>query len=366
MFKVTQHPPRNLRWWFEQYLEQKVDMRPPYQRRSQIWSRWKRAHLIDSLLNDFDVPKFYVANFAGMPGTKLNANRQAYAIIDGKQRLGAVFEFFEDKFPLNPTSALYDTPAMKLGGMHFSALKQTYPHLAQKIEAFVPTFMDVVTDEEHKIEELFVRLNMGEATTGAERRNAMGGPVPEIIRELSMHPFFVNRIRFATRRMQDYNLIAKLLLLEARSRFVDTKRESLDKLVQEGIAWADAVADKERATVDGPYAEARERLVTVLDRLNGEFEDNDKLLSSPGNIPVYYWFARENAKRVSELRDFVLHLTEQIRDALAAQKDTPRRGDPELLSYYTMSRTTNDQESLARRYQIFLRRFTEFRRVPKR
>lgn len=366
MFKVEQHTPKSLRWWYEQYLSQRVNMAPSYQRRSHIWSPWKRAHLIDSLLNDFDVPKFYVANLAATSNSKINESSQAFALIDGKQRLGAIFEYFQDVFALNKTAVVYDAPQLAVAGLKFSALKTKFPHLARKIEEYVPTVMNVLTNDAHKIEELFVRLNMGEATTGAERRNAMGGPIPEITRELAMHPFFMNRIRFATRRMQDYNLITKLLLLETRGHFVDTKRESLDKLVVEAIDWQVALENPERQEIEGPYASARDRIVRVLDSLNAEFEDDDKLLNSPGNIPIYYWFARENPTRVNELRDFVLSLTHEVKEATVSQKEQPGSGNPELLAYYTMSRTTNDQESLEGRYRIFVRRFSKFRRVPRR
>lgn len=364
MLKVTPHPDQSLRWWFEQFLEKKIDMKPPYQRRSEIWSPWKQAHLIDSLINDFDVPKFYIANFSEMPVKELNRNKQPFAIIDGKQRLGAIFDFFADKIKLNPSCVLYDDPAVKLGGSLFSTLQIKHPHLARKIESFIPSVMNVLTDDIHKIEELFVRLNMGEAATGAERRNAMAGPIPPILRELAMHPFFVNKIRFATRRMQEHNLIAKLLLLEVREGFVDTKKTDLDRLTEEANVWSQQLPDPESDLVAGPFADARDRVFVTLERLTAEFDDNDKLLGAASNIPIYYWFAREKPKYVNELRDFVLHLTDEIKEAQQLEKVAMGRGDPELLSYYTMSRTTNDAASLRGRYRIFTSRFNKYIRTP--
>lgn len=224
--------------------------------------------------------------------------------------------------------------------------------------------MNVLTDDIHKIEELFVRLNMGEAATGAERRNAMGGPIPPILRELAMHPFFVNKIRFSTIRMQEHNLIAKLLLLEVRKELVDTKKQDLDRLAAQADTWSKQLQDPEQDLLVGPYAEARDRVFQTLERLTTEFEDNDKLLSSAGGIPIYYWFARENPKKVNELRDFVLRLTGDIKDAMELEKGAPGRGDAELLTYYTMSRTTNDAASLNGRYRIFLKRFIRYIRPP--
>src|SRR5204862_210444 len=69
--------------------------------------------------------------------------------------------------------------------------------------------------------------------TGAERRNAMRGPIPKLIRKLALHKFFRSRISFDTRRMQEYNTVAKILLIESKGRFVDTKARNLDTFVKD-------------------------------------------------------------------------------------------------------------------------------------
>jgi len=69
-------------------------MEPPYQRRGRLWSNTDKACLIDSILNWYDVPKLYVADFT-WGDSQLNSEQLPYAIIDGKQRLEAIFEVFE-------------------------------------------------------------------------------------------------------------------------------------------------------------------------------------------------------------------------------------------------------------------------------
>jgi Protein of unknown function DUF262 len=357
MLKIELHEKRDLWWWYERYRLDKVDMNPPYQRRAEIWSKWKRGHLMDSILNDFDIPKFYVANFNVGSTEVLNTAHKQFAIIDGKQRLGAIFAFFEDAINLNPSCRLDERPDVRLGGFNFSRLKSEYPHLAAKIERFEPTVMNVITDDQDRIQELFVRLNMGEAATGAERRNAMGGPVPAAIRELAMHPFFLRRIKFKTIRMEEYNLIAKLLLLEFKGSFTDTKKNDLDRFALDAIDWLHGFPDND--TVSGPYAEARDRVLSNLELLNEEFVDGDKLLASAGSIPIYYWFARENREKVDELHDFITDFNVDLKHAREAEK-AGNRPDVKLLQYYTMGRTTNDQGSLMGRYAIFEEAFNRW------
>src|SRR5690349_19180027 len=98
MFKVSLHDAKPLSWWYEQFRLERIDMKPTYQRRSSLWSQWKKAHLIDSILNGFDVPKFYLADFT-KSRSALNRARKPYAIIDGKQRFESIFSFFAGDLP---------------------------------------------------------------------------------------------------------------------------------------------------------------------------------------------------------------------------------------------------------------------------
>lgn len=360
MFKVKQFDPEPLSWWYSQWNDDKVDMEPPYQRKAEIWGKWKQAHLIDSIFNGFDIPKFYVAGALSPSLEKMNPNAKRFAVIDGKQRFGAIFAFFRGDLALNPTFVLEDHSDIRLAGKTFLDIKMKYPHIADRFESFIPAVMNVITDDSSKIDELFVRLNSGEATTGSERRNAKQGPVPVVIRELVLHPFFQKNVRFNMKRMQEYNLAAKLLLIEKTGRFVDTKSKNLDDFADVGAKWEMENPGK-RNTEEDPYAIARDCVYKVLDMLTAEFEEKDKLLSAQGHIPVYYWLAREYPRKVNELRDFLSEFTNDVKEALVEQRENPDQADPELMLYYTMGRTTNDQASLEGRFKILLRRFKAFR-----
>jgi hypothetical protein len=360
MFKVEPYEDGSLRWWYEQYVSGRIDMEPPYQRKSEIWSKWKSAHLIDSIINDFDIPKFYVASSIEHASGKISKSGKAMAIIDGKQRFQAIFNFFSDAVSLNPSFILDADPNAKLSSLKYSQLSLKAAWIIEKIENFVPAVMNVITDEPHKIDELFVRLNSGEAATGSERRNAMKGPVPPILRDLVLHPFFQRKIKFATKRMQEHNLAAKLLLLEVKGTFFDTKAKNLNDLTDAGTKWEESNPGKVNGEFD-PYALARDRVFKVLDLLAAEFDDRDDLLAAQGSIPLYYWFARENPKKTNELHDFLVDFTEKVKESVALQRTDPESADPQLVSYYTMSRTTNDQASLEGRYRIIVKRFSEFR-----
>lgn len=365
MLKVDLHEQKSLRWWYEQHLLKKIDMSPQYQRRGEIWSKWKRAHLIDSILNDFDIPKFYVANFTIGASERLNEKKTSYAIIDGKQRLGAIFAFFGDEIELNPSFIFDDQPSLELGKLKYSDLKSKYPFLAHKIDRFNPTVMNVLTDDSRKIEQLFVRLNMGEAATGAERRNAMGGPIPGIVRELSQHPFFTSRIKFDIKRMQEHNLLVKLLMFEFKKALVDTKAKNLDDFTKAAEVWQRERPEDLQDDL-GEYGAARDKVLDVLEILSQEFDAKDPLLTKQGEIPIYYWIVRKHPRWANELHDFVSYFTEAVLENLRIQRLNPDNTNQELSAYYTMSRTTNDQGSYEGRVRIFEKLFETYRKPGAR
>ena len=60
-FKITPFEIKTLSWWHNR--RNTIDMNPPYQRRGGLWSQTDKAYLIDSILNGYDIPKIYVADF---------------------------------------------------------------------------------------------------------------------------------------------------------------------------------------------------------------------------------------------------------------------------------------------------------------
>jgi len=345
MFTVRQFDARTLVWWLEEREE--IDMNPPYQRRGGLWNREDKAFLIDSIINEFDVPKFYLADFT-YGSTELNKARKKYAVIDGKQRFEAIFGFFQGDVTLNKDFIYLRDPALQLGGLGYKDLKANHPKVVTKFENFNPSIMSVVTDDEAKISELFVRLNNSKPLTGPEVRNAMRGIVPELIGKIADHSFFKHNIGFVTKRMQDKNVAAKLLLIEHRGKFVDTKKANLDRLAEEGAKAASPKPDFERAA---------KRVEAVLDRMTKVFVPKDPLLSSQGPITPYYWLVR-NAKTGAEMiREFLVHFDQERREN---RKSDAHDVDRLLLEYDIMNRATNDPGSLSGRYIVLVKRFREF------
>jgi len=79
--------------WFNDMLAfKRLDLDPPYQRYS-VWSRSYKQYFVDTILNDFPSPGILLHKEDTDVGP-------VYHLVDGKQRLLAIFDFQAGKFPL--------------------------------------------------------------------------------------------------------------------------------------------------------------------------------------------------------------------------------------------------------------------------
>ncbi len=346
MFTVRNFEARTLSWWYDQ--RDNIDFTPSYQRKGRLWSTKDKSYLIDSILNGFDMPKLYIADFTFF-NSQLNENRKPYAVVDGKQRFEAMFDFFAGKLVLDKDFVLLEDSKLKLGLLGYKDLKAKYPKIASKFENFNLSVISIITDSESMINEMFIRLNTSKPLTGAELRNAMSGEVPRLTRKLSNHHFFHDKIRFNIQRGQDLNVATKLLLTEFRGKFVDTQKTHLDKLVDDVIA-AEA----------GSLTNAWKKVEQVLGYMDSSFIAKDPLLSSSGLLVVYYWFFRTYGEPSKHLiRNFLVHF-----DRLRKENKTSQT-DKDLVEFDLLTRSINNQTNLQGCYNILTKKWEEWASVNK-
>lgn len=338
--RITLHPSKPLVWWYNR--RDQIDMNPSYQRRGRLWSYSDKAYLVDSIINGFDVPKLYLADFQ-LGQSALNTSRLPYAIIDGKQRLEAIFDFFDGSLVLNDDFVWRANPKLKLGGLSLKDLRDgQYAAVAEAFETETVDIMSVVTDNEDDISELFVRLNRSKPLTGAEIRNAMVGMVPDIIRSVAKHPFFSENIKFSVNRAGDYNAAAKILLFEYEGKPVSTKKKDLDSFA------SSKSIDQDRLEL------AARRVVDVLDNMQEVFLPKDELLSSAGPLPVYYWLVRVSSfDKQRVLREFILEFERDRTSHRELQIKGTMTEEIAIFSRYdTLNRSINDVGSHLGRFEI--------------
>ncbi len=336
------------------YLRNSIDVSPPYQRNSDIWTREKRQLLIDSILNNFDVPKIYF-HLLSKPRILASGKAASYAIIDGKQRLESIWKFLDGEFPLASDFKFRSNPSLKVKGMSYAKMSLKYPELKVAFDGFNLPVWIVDTDDVELIEEMFSRLNEAVPLSSAEKRNALGGVMVKAIKKVSTHRFFERKVRITNRRYQHLEVAIRLLFLEytiqRRNKVIDTKKLYLDQFVK-----------SYKGKVRRPRSTDLVRDVTkILDVMLDYFTTRDRLLRSQADVPIYYLLFRYalKQKRLGKLsRKGLLRFETLVAENRELAESDITKADFDLLEFDRMSiQGTNDASSIKERLRIMAEYF---------
>jgi hypothetical protein len=155
--------------------EKQIDPTPDYQR-PPAWSRKQKQLLIDSILREYDIPKMYWRAVNRTDGVK-------FEVIDGQQRLRAIWEFRAGEYPL-----LKDADPIQ----GIACAGQRYDDLDMEISMIFDSYpVDVViiddaveNDFEDEVRDMFLRLQNGTTLKAQEKRNAMPGVMRDFVKEI--------------------------------------------------------------------------------------------------------------------------------------------------------------------------------------
>lgn len=258
-----------------------IDLDPPYQRLS-VWDTDKQRRFIDSIVNGVDTPKLY---FHDLTAGGSSSTRYRYSVIDGKQRMLALWAFISDKLPLPDDFVYFDDERYKAEGMTYNKLLRHYPILRAKIDSFEAPVVLVNADSDELIEQLFFRLNVQVSLSAPERRNVLGGPLPYMIRKIALTPFFRESVAIRNNRLQHYDLAAKLLYITHVDGFVSTKKRDLDNFV---VGMKSARDQGFEVASPAALQSLEERTNRKLDWARAYFGERNPLLGSVGRMTLYF------------------------------------------------------------------------------
>jgi hypothetical protein len=313
---------------------------PDYQRMGEIWTLEKKQLLIDSIVNDFDVPKIYFHDLRDYD----RKSKYEYAIVDGRQRLESVWSFIDGDFPLSSDFEYLRNKKLNAAGLTYSELATQHPQIKQLFDASSLSVFVVQTDDLDLIEEMFSRLNEAVPLNAAEKRNAFGGPLPKITREVAATPFFTKNLKISNRRYQHRDLAAKMLYLTHNKKILDTKKIYLDTFFK---------ANKGKS--EKHFKQTMGEVLAVVSELHASFTQTDKLLRSAGMVVLYYLLFEKARKQVwrkklsrSKLVDFE---TVRLKNRTSAEKDITK-ADYDLLEFDRLTQSPNDAYAIKFRLQL--------------
>ncbi len=192
-------------------IRERIDTNPDYQRPA-VWTRAQKRLLVDTILRNYDIPKLYWRRTSRKP--------DKYDVVDGQQRLRAVWEFTGGKFSLPKTADPID--GYPVAGMKYEQLPD---ELRIRFDIYPLDVVLVEDADEDEVREMFLRLQNGTSLRAQEKRNAFPGTMRDFVRTLSSHDVF-NSVGFSDSRYT-YDLVAaQFVCLEQAGGPCNVKKRS--------------------------------------------------------------------------------------------------------------------------------------------
>lgn len=268
-----------------------IDLTPSFQRRD-AWTVAKKSLFIESILLNFPVPPLTLAE---------RGNSKTYLVVDGKQRLTTLSQFFG----LMPTSArnsfkltgLKELP--QLNGLDLGLLRDRYPSHINELENYtIRTNVIRGWQRDDVLYSIFLRLNSGSVKLSPQelRQALKPGPFSDWLIQYSEGSMALRSVFPGTEpdfRMRDLELLLRYFGFQF---FIDDYRGDLKRFLDSTVDtlnrdWADAAdAVKARAAI---FEAAYRSVVTVfgergaLRKWNGDRWEN-RLNRAVFDVMVFY------------------------------------------------------------------------------
>jgi len=205
-------------------IRDRVDTNPDYQR-PPVWTRSQKQLLVDTILRNYDIPKLYWQRTGKKP--------DKYDVIDGQQRLRAIWEFFQGEYGLPRNADPIDE--YTIAGLKYGDLPD---ELRIRLDTYPLDIVLVEDADEDEVREMFLRLQNGTSLRAQEKRNAYPGRMRDFVRELAGHPFF-GSVGFSNSRFTFDLVAAQLVCLELAGGPANVKNRDLNKMYEENTSFED-------------------------------------------------------------------------------------------------------------------------------
>jgi hypothetical protein len=193
----------------------------PDWQRGEVWSQERKQTLIDSILRGWKLPKFYF----------LKLSDEEIWVVDGQQRLTAVFEFFSNDLALSQKSS------EKFGGEYYKDLPTKY---ADAFDDFEIEF-DLIEDaDEKELKEFFQRLQQGLPLTSSEKLNSVHSKLRDFCRKMAQRPFLALRVLASDKRYGHFDIVAKVASIEIEGLDVGLRYDDLREVFESQANFSSA------------------------------------------------------------------------------------------------------------------------------
>lgn len=278
---------------YRYYCDDKFIVNRKYQRKL-VWTLEEKQSLIDSMIKDYPVPLILLAE-------KINGKSANYEIIDGMQRLNAIFSFIENAYPINDT--YFDIneftrakQAAQAG--RFSPVEPGEKFLSPTLCANILDYQLAVTIfpivDETQVTDVFGRINSGGRQLSWQEKRQAGivNDFSTLIRRLA------SEIRGdASRDILPLGDMPEISIDSIRKDMGYALKAEENFWCKQGILWTKHLRDSEdeemladicaSIILEKPIDRSKELLDLIYDTNSPEFDDIQKALSTYGLERLY-------------------------------------------------------------------------------
>ncbi len=311
-------------------IRQRINTNPDFQRPA-VWGNSQKQLLVDTILREYDIPKLYWRKTGSKPDT--------YDVVDGQQRLRAIWDFFDGKFALPANADPIDDVA--IAGSKYEELPD---ELRMKFDVYALDIVILENTDEDEVREMFLRLQNGTSLKAQEKRNAYPGKMRDFVRELSKHPFF-SKVAFANSRFTHDHVAAQLVCLELAGAATNVKDADLNRMYKKNLDF----------DTKSPDAKS---VVKILTTLNDIFPDKMPELERYNVVSLYCVMAELMEQYVfadikSNFYDWFIAFEQERRVQEAKSSDD---ANPDWIAYKEkISHSTDSEESIRWRMEFMLK-----------
>ncbi len=204
-----------------------------FQRR-QVWDLSKCSRLIESLLLNVPIPVCYFAEL----------DDGSYSVIDGQQRLTAIYQFLTNKYALRGLKVLRELNRKSFKNLDVAYQRYIYSRTIRCIVIAKESHPDIKFDVFERLNSGFVALNAQELRNSVHR-----GKLNDLILELSENEIFLKtrNIKEIDKRMRDCELILRFFAFHyALKDYRGNLSRFLDQYLEKGRHFDAATIQQHR------------------------------------------------------------------------------------------------------------------------
>ena len=198
-----------------------IKLNPEYQRKHR-WNEETSSRLIESLILNIPIPFIYISQDVDVD-EEVDTESSRFSVIDGQQRLTAIYDFFQNKYQLEGLEVLD-----KLNGSFYKDLPS---FLIRRLEERSVRCLRIDSTVDPQVKyDIFERLNSGSVKLESqELRNATcRGPFKDLVKKLVCNNEFVAACKLTpdskrVKKMEDEELVLRFFAINYNNGYASYK-----------------------------------------------------------------------------------------------------------------------------------------------